>query len=118
VKRAERIRAALNDCALGFPGAYEDFPWGERVVKVDGKIFAFLALDKGPDYRITLKLPASRDAALSIAGAKPTAYSLGRAGWVTMPLDGTLPPLEILREWVEESYRAVAKKSRVARLTR
>ncbi len=116
MKGAKHLRFALNAFALGLPGAYEDFPWGERVAKVDKKVFAFLGADDGPEFSITLKLPLSREAALSIRDAKPTAYGLGKAGWVTFPLAGGLPPLEMLEEWVEESYRAVVRKTRIAEL--
>ena len=35
-------RATLRAYALAFPGAWEDFPWGESVVKVGKKVFLFL----------------------------------------------------------------------------
>ena len=115
-KKGKRVLGSLLEYALSLPGAYEDHPWGDLVVKVDKKIFAFLGEDQSGSPAATLKLPSSGDAALSIAGARPTAYGLGKAGWVTMPLDTTAPPLEILREWVEESYRAVARKTRLREL--
>jgi len=103
--------------ALNLPEAWEDKPWEEdSVAKVRKKIFAFFGNDE-PPIRISLKLPASRDAALSIEGATPTAYGLGKAGWVSIPLAGVLPPEPILREWIEESYRAVAPKTLAAKLT-
>ncbi len=34
--------AALREHALSYPEASEEFPWGERVIKVRGKVFAFL----------------------------------------------------------------------------
>lgn len=48
-----------------------------------------------------------------IKGAAPTGYRLGRSGWATIPFRSSLPPLDILREWVDESYRDVATKRRV-----
>jgi predicted DNA-binding protein (MmcQ/YjbR family) len=114
VKGGKRVHTALRTYAFGFPGAWEDHPWGESVAKVDKKIFAFFGVDG--HAKMTLKLPDSADAALSIPGAEPTGYGLGKAGWVTIPLDGELPPIEILREWIEESYRAVATKKRAKEL--
>lgn len=35
-------RAQLRTYALTFPEAYEDYPWGEMVVKVQKKVFVFL----------------------------------------------------------------------------
>jgi predicted DNA-binding protein (MmcQ/YjbR family) len=114
VKGGKRVHAALREFAFGFPGAWEDHPWGESVAKVDKKVFAFFGVEG--HLSVHLKLPESGDAALGIPGAKPTGYGLGKAGWVTIPLDGELPPLGILREWIEESYRAVATKKRAKEL--
>src|SRR5438045_1961247 len=36
---------ALRKFALSHPQAAEDFPWGERTIKVRGKIFVFLSED-------------------------------------------------------------------------
>jgi predicted DNA-binding protein (MmcQ/YjbR family) len=45
------------------------------------------------------------------------AYGLGRHGWVTVLLsDPTVPQLDILCDWITESYRAVAPKTLVKRL--
>jgi predicted DNA-binding protein (MmcQ/YjbR family) len=104
-------RLRLGEFALSLPEAREDFPWNERVVKVRGKIFVFLG---GDDPWITVKLVESHGHALSIQGARPTGYGLGKAGWVTVPVAEL--DLETLRDWVEESYRIVAPKRLVAEL--
>jgi predicted DNA-binding protein (MmcQ/YjbR family) len=106
--------AMLLALAMQYPGATEEFPWGERVVKVDGKIFAFLG-DADDAKSVTLKLPHSNAAALSLPGAKLTGYGLGKAGWVTIPIDANIP-FDVFAEWLDESYRCVAKKKRVAEL--
>ena len=96
--------------ALTLPEAYEDRPWGDVVVKVRGKIFAFV----GGAELLTVKLDESHGHALSIEGAEPTGYGLGKSGWVTVPRAGL--ELDVLRDWVEESYRIVAPKRLVALL--
>jgi predicted DNA-binding protein (MmcQ/YjbR family) len=101
--------------ALSFPGTAVDRPWEENdVVKVNGKIFAFL----GPSgsRRISVKLAESHAHALAIEGAVPTGYGLGKAGWVTVPLRAPGVSIGVLRDWVEESYRIVAPKRLVAEL--
>jgi predicted DNA-binding protein (MmcQ/YjbR family) len=95
--------------ALSLPEAWEDNPWGDTVVKVRKKIFVFVGSD-----RVTVKLDESHGHALSVPGAEPTGYGLGKAGWVTVPVAG-VPP-DVLRDWVEESYRIVAPKRLVATL--
>jgi hypothetical protein len=49
-------------------------------------------------------------------GAEPSGYGLGRAGWVLIPFRDTTPPIGVLTDWVEESYRIVAPKRLVAEL--
>jgi predicted DNA-binding protein (MmcQ/YjbR family) len=108
---AERTRAQILRFALTFPASHEDHPWGEVVVKVANKIFVFLGVDAGPqDLGMTVKLPESLEQALMVQGAAPTGYGLGRAGWVTIPFRPTTPPLPVLKDWVEESYRTVAPR--------
>jgi len=103
--------------ALGLPGSWEDFPWGDHVVKVAKKIFVFLGAGHDSMARLTVKLEVSHPAAMAVPGAAPTAYGLGKAGWVTVPLDGPgRPPLEVLEDWIEESYRIVAPKGLVREL--
>ena len=108
--RATRRR--LLAFALKLPDAYEDHPWGEDVAKVRTKIFAFLGLGEDPtNLAMTVKLrDESHHHALSVLGAAPTGYGLGRSGWVTVPLRDTTPPIDVLKDWVEESYRLVAPK--------
>ena len=99
------------------PGAY-DHPWDEDVAKVGKKIFAFLGSDASPEPAMTVKLCDSHEQALAVPGSAPTGYGLGRAGWVTVPFRATTPPLDVLKDWVEESYRIVAPKRLVAELDR
>lgn len=100
---------ALLSFALSLPEAWEDHPWGETVAKVRKKIFVFMGSES-----ITVKLDESRMHALSVAGAAPSRYGLGASGWVTVPVAGVA--LDVLRDWVEESYRIVAPKRLVALL--
>jgi predicted DNA-binding protein (MmcQ/YjbR family) len=114
--RATRKRILAH--ALGFPGAWEDHPWEEDVVKVGKKIFVFLGMDDSAEPSMTVKLDESLEQALAVPGAAPTGYGLGRAGWVTIPIRDTTPPLPVLKDWVEESYRRVAPRELVASLER
>ncbi|HXF97498.1 MAG TPA: MmcQ/YjbR family DNA-binding protein [Gaiellaceae bacterium] len=108
------VREEIKAFALSLPEAREDHPWGEDVVKVAGKVFLFLG--SAVSRHLTVKLVESHGHALSIEGARPTGYGLGRAGWVTVPLEAAGVDLDLLRDWVEESYRIVAPKRLVAGL--
>ena len=107
-----RLKSDLLAFALSLPGAFEDHPWGETVVKVRGKIFVFLG--SASSKAITVKLVEAHEHAMSIDGAAPTGYGLGRAGWVTVPVAGLTR--DVLQDWIEESYRIVAPKKLVAEL--
>jgi predicted DNA-binding protein (MmcQ/YjbR family) len=101
--------------ALSLPEAWEDHPWDETTVaKVRSKVFVFLGSSSGE--RMTVKLAQSHGHALSIDGAAPSRYGLGKSGWVTVPLDAEGLDPELLRDWVEESYRIVAPKALVVLL--
>ena len=115
---AARMRLALLEFALSLPEAWEDGPWGERVVKVGKKIFVFGGQDAdhpgGPG--VWVKLPQSQPLALAQPGVSLAGYGLGRAGWVDVRLMETELPLDAFRHWVLESYRAVAPKRLAATL--
>jgi predicted DNA-binding protein (MmcQ/YjbR family) len=110
------VRAEVKAFALSLPEAVEDHPWGEDVAKVRGKVFVFLSPATAHGQLMTVKLVESHGHALSIEGADPTGYGLGKAGWVNVPLDAAGVTLTLLRDWVEESYRIVAPKRLVAKL--
>ena len=112
------LRSELLDFALSLPEAWEDHPWGESVAKVRKKVFVFFGVDDGSHAPgMTVKLPESGDHALSLPEGSPTGYGLGRAGWVTVELTSSLPPRDVLTDWIMESYRAVAPKTLAAKLT-
>jgi predicted DNA-binding protein (MmcQ/YjbR family) len=110
------LQRSLEEFALSFPEAWSDTPWdGDQVTKVRKKIFAFYGTAESPG--LTVKLPDSAEHALSFTGAEPTGYGLGRHGWVSIPIGGVAAQdAEVLYDFVEESYRAVAPKTLVKQL--
>jgi predicted DNA-binding protein (MmcQ/YjbR family) len=111
-----RTELALRNFALSFPETHEDFPWGHRALKVRGKGFLFLGGDDQV-FSLSVKLPVSSSGVLLLPFASPTGYGLGRSGWVTARFTRKdRIPLDWIRSWIEESYRAVAPKKLVARL--
>jgi predicted DNA-binding protein (MmcQ/YjbR family) len=91
------------------PGAVPDEPWeGDLVAKVGGKIFAFLGGDG-----LGVKCGRDSDEAAELRHRYPEhvtvmAY-IGRHGWNSVRVDGTIPDEE-LRELVDESYAAIVAK--------
>ncbi|MFP2911863.1 MmcQ/YjbR family DNA-binding protein [Pyxidicoccus sp. 3LFB2] len=106
--KLKAAEARLREVMLSLPEVTEEFPWGHRTAKVKGKMFAVLVLE---DTRLTLtaKLPESNEAALMLPFAEPTGYGLGKSGWVSSTFKpGQDVPVELLTQWIHESFRAVA----------
>jgi predicted DNA-binding protein (MmcQ/YjbR family) len=115
------LRAAekkLRAHGLAKPEAYEEFPWGDRALKVAKKIFAIMSCTAENGLVLTVKLGALSDEALQLPFTEPTGYGLGKNGWVTARFAfGDRPPVGILCDWIDESYALVGPKKLVARLT-
>ncbi len=108
--------SALHKTALAYPQATEDFSWGHRAFKIKTKLFLILSYDKNL-FNVTVKLPITGKQALALPFATPTGYGLGKSGWVTAsfgPKDKV--PVELLEDWIDESYRAIAPKKLVSLL--
>jgi predicted DNA-binding protein (MmcQ/YjbR family) len=109
--KRESTRDRIRAFALALPEAFEDHPWGEDVIKAAGKVFVFLGTadhDAGPGMGV--KLTDSHAQALMVRGAEPSGYGLGKSGRVNVPFARGGPPVDVLTDWVEESYRLVAPK--------
>ena len=105
-------RSALLRYCLAKPGAWQDEPWdGDVVVKVGAKIFAFLGSESSTT--IGLKCGGTRDEAdewlLRFPDDVTVMAYLGRSGWNSLAVDGTISRVE-LREAIDASYAAVVVK--------
>lgn len=101
--------ADLHQHALAKPGAWPDQPWeGDHVAKVADKIFAFLGLET-----IGVKCGSTREEADVWLARYPDDASvmayIGRSGWNTLRLDGSIPEDELL-EAIDESYALVVAR--------
>jgi predicted DNA-binding protein (MmcQ/YjbR family) len=115
-KGLETAENDLREVALRYPEAYEEFPWGHRAIKVKKKAFLFMGGEKGT-LSLSLKLPLSGRVALIHGFAAPTGYGLGKSGWVTARFQTKDDvPIALLRQWIDESYRAIAPAKLVDRL--
>jgi predicted DNA-binding protein (MmcQ/YjbR family) len=112
--RSARAEGALRAFALTLPGAYEEFPWGERAIKIRKKMFVVMGVGE-TGLHVTVKLPESAHVALGLPFASPTGYGLGKSGWVTsLFAPGDDVPVDLLKQWIEESYGAVAPRAKTA----
>jgi predicted DNA-binding protein (MmcQ/YjbR family) len=102
--------SALRKIAMRYPDTREDHPWGHSAFKVKGKAFLFVSHEQ-EFLGVTLKLPQSRYDAVRLPFVSPTGYNLGRSGWVTAKfVKGDEVPLEMIEEWIAESFRAIAPR--------
>jgi predicted DNA-binding protein (MmcQ/YjbR family) len=114
-KTLDSLELELRDYALEFPEVTEDSPWGHRAMKVKGKVFVFLGGEKNTkELSLSVKLPQSRDMAADLPFAEPTGYGMGKHGWVTARFTKVADvPMDLMRAWIDESYRAIAPKKLV-----
>ena len=107
----------LRAWGLSLPGAHRKSPWPEHDdLAVKDKTFAYLPA-AGQPFKLSVKLPYTGSTALDLPFAEPTAYGLGKSGWVSFnPPEDEIPDLDQLKEWVEESYRAQAPRRLVKEL--
>jgi predicted DNA-binding protein (MmcQ/YjbR family) len=113
MKNLLKAGEALRSFALSLPEAYEETPWGHLAFKVKKKAFCFYGADD-TSLGMSVKLPVTHEQALKETWATPTGYGLGKSGWVSAEFDkGDDVPVELLRGWLEESYKALAPKKLV-----
>ena len=113
----DKVLAEIHAFGLAYPGAHHKSPWPDHLdLAVDDKTFAYLSLP-GEPFGIGCKLPQSAVDALALPFTKPTAYGLGKSGWVTATFaEGEPVPVALVKAWIDESYRAQAKKRRLREL--
>jgi hypothetical protein len=115
----DEILVEIRDHGLALPGAHLKSPWpGHKDLAVDDKTFAYLNVDGEPLY-VGCKLPRSSAVALMLPGAKPMEYGLGKSGWVGIQFADTAVKdidVDMLKQWIDESYRAQASKRRIKEL--
>jgi hypothetical protein len=113
----DAILKELRAFGLAYPGTHTKSPWpGHMDLAVRDKTFVYLSVE-GEPLGISCKLPRSSSMALLLPFTKPTEYGLGKSGWVSAKFDGgQAPPVAMLKEWIDESYRAQAPKKLVASL--
>lgn len=80
--------------------------------KVRKKTFLFASARE-----LKVKLGNSLAEAQKLARSEPARFQVGASGWVTVKVDVDQPlPAEILKRWINESYRLLAPRGLVAQL--
>ncbi len=106
-----KVHETLRKIALTYPESHEDHPWDHVAIKVRKKMFLILAGTKDT-LSVTCKLPRTGKEALLLPFTEPTGYGLGKHGWVSANFErGAEPPVSVLVDWIDESFRTVAPKT-------
>ena len=92
MKAHDAIRKKLKAFGLAYPEAHGKSPWpGHDDLAVRNKTFACLSAT-GEPLSVSCKLPLTGQMALTLPLTAPTAYGLGKSGWVaTLPEDPRRP---------------------------
>jgi predicted DNA-binding protein (MmcQ/YjbR family) len=117
--KTSTVLKTLKTFGLSLPGTQPKSPWpGHDDVAVNDKTFTYLSIsDKDGGLRVSVKLPVTGKEVLRLANAVPTGYGLGKAGWVSVTFaDGEAVPVETVKRWMMESYRAQAPKKLLKQL--
>ncbi len=116
-RKTDAILKELRAHGLAYPGTHTKSPWpGHLDLAVNDKTFAYLSIE-GEPFSISCKLPQSSQVALMLPFCSPTPYGLGKSGWVSALFpDNQLPPIDMLKAWIDESYRAQAPKKLLKQL--
>ncbi len=113
----DAVLGELRAFGLAYPGAHSKAPWPDHDdLAVNDKTFAYLPV-AGQPFSLSVKLPYTGEVALVLPYARPTGYGLGKSGWVSFtPSEQEMPSLEQLKDWIDESYRALAPRKLVKEL--
>ena len=114
----DKLVHELRAFGLAYPGAHYKSPWpGHKDLAVNDKTFAYLSIEGVEPFGLSCKLPRSSHVALMLPFCKPAEYGLGKSGWVSAQFSQTDDiPIDMLKQWIDESYRAQAPKKLVKQL--
>ncbi len=110
------VRALSNE----YPEAEKTFLFGDHeVFRVKKKVFVWLgesSTESGGTY-VSVKLKDTQHFALSLAYVKPAEYGMAKWGWVAADFPKGKFPADLVRQWIDESYRHTAPKKLLAMLS-
>jgi hypothetical protein len=107
------ISRALRDFALALPETEEGTSCVNRAFRARKKNFLFVG-EKGDHVRVMVRLGPSAEQVAALADPR---VDVGKHGWVTINCAAAdAPDMELLLQWVTESYRILAPKALVKQL--
>ena len=104
--KKDDVYARIRKHSLAKQGATEEYPWGDVIWKVRGKIFAG---SSDGSNQVTVKSTRQQQSRLIEHPAIDVAKYVGRFGWVTITIENK-KTLELALELIDESYESLAPK--------
>jgi hypothetical protein len=101
--RSARARA-LRDLATSYPDVRETTVCDRTSFRARNKAFMFMG-SSSDTLDVMLKLRESLPDAARLAKDDPAHCRVGGHGWVTLTIEGRTPPPQLVRKWMDESYR-------------
>ena len=102
---------------MTYPEVSESPSCINRSFKARKKGFLFLGEKDTGALRLMVKLGSGAESAKAVAGVNPDGWSVKGPGWITGNFtDEEAPPLDVMTDWIDESYRLLAPKTLVAEL--
>jgi len=104
---------SLREYCLSKPGSEESEPFGpdNLVYKISGKIFLIAGLENNP---LQFNVKCDPDKAVELReeySCVLPGYHMNKKHWNTVIVDGSVSSSK-LKEWIDDSYHLVAKKSK------
>jgi predicted DNA-binding protein (MmcQ/YjbR family) len=102
----------VREMASQYPEAEKAFLFGDHeVFRVRKKVFVWLGdgESKGSTY-VSVKLKETQGMALGLPYVTPSAYGMAKWGWVSADFPKGKFPADLVRQWIDESYRHTAPK--------
>jgi hypothetical protein len=97
----DNLLEELRAFGLALPGAHRKSPWPDHDdLAVNDKTFAYLP-GTGKPFSLSANSHGLRSA--TVPYAEPTAYGLGKSGWVSLRPRRMVPSLDRLKAWVEKA---------------
>lgn len=97
---------SVREHCLSKENVAEEYPWGDVVWKVRGKIFA---VSSDGSNRVTVKSSPDEQSRLIEHPAIEVASYVGRFGWVTITIKSK-PTLRLALGLIDESYDSIATR--------
>jgi predicted DNA-binding protein (MmcQ/YjbR family) len=103
--------AIIRSLASAYPEAEKTFLFGDHeVFRVRRKVFVWLGDGERGGTYVSVKLKDNQQAALMLPFVAPAAYGMAKWGWISADFPKGKFPADIVKEWIEESYRHTAPK--------